>query len=32
LAAIFSFSPARRAISIARSGRFSGEMRPMKAR
>lgn len=32
LAAIFSGIPARRAMSIARSGRFSGEMRPRKAR
>ena len=32
LAAIFSGMPAARAILIARSGRFSGEIRPRKAR
>ena len=31
-AAILSLSPARLAIAIALSGRFSGEMRPRKAR
>jgi hypothetical protein len=32
LAAIFKNMPARRAISIARSTLFSGEMRPKKAK
>ena len=32
LAAIFSGMPARRAIAMATSGRFSGEIRPRNAR
>ncbi len=32
LAAILSFMPARAAIRIARSGAFSGEMRPINAK